>query len=79
MIMETNSALQAAYRYNQLLVEKLSVLPKEMSLDTWMRFLRESSVDITAYEEFLVDPRPLAVTTEVKKVKPEYIWWEELK
>ena len=76
--METNSALQAAYRYNQLLVEKLSVLPKEMSLDTWMRFLRESSVDIKAYEEFLVDPRPLAVTTEVMKVKPETIWWEDV-
>ena len=76
--METNSALQAAYRYNNLLVEKLSVLPKEMSLDTWMRFLRESSDDIKAYEEFLVDPRPLAVRTEVMQVDPEYIWWEDV-
>jgi len=62
--METNTVLQASYRYNQLLVEKLGVIPEEMSLKTWMHFCRDYSQDIQAYEEFLADPRPLGIKEE---------------
>lgn len=66
--METNTVLQASFRYNQLLVEKLGVIPEEMSLKTWMDFCRNYSDDIQAYEEFLADPRPLGIKEETKFV-----------